>query len=377
MWKATVKGILARKVRLRLTALAVLLGVSFVSGTYVLTDTLDRSFQGLFAEFGSGIDLVVRHQAPFGGDSEPPALLRRDVVDDVRAVDGVSTANGVLFDYAQFVDRDGDNIQTGGAPTIGITWAQQGREGPLRLVRDGDRRGHPPSGRHQVAMDVGTAREYGFHVGDRVRVLLEGPAETFRIVGLFTFGDQRELGAVTFAAFDVETAESVFDAPDLVDAINVTAEPGVSPRQLRSRIQASIGPTYEVQSAADVRRGPGACGPATSSACSPSCSWASPRSGSSSARSSSSTRSRSSSRNARASSDCCGRWGRAVGRWSPRSSSRPPSWARCGRRGCRRRARSRRGLAGAGRARSGFDIPDGSLVLEHARSWPRSRWASA
>jgi putative ABC transport system permease protein len=246
MWKATVKGILARKVRLLLTALAVLLGVSFVSGTYVLTDTLDRSFQGLFDEFGSGIDLVVRHQAPFGGDSGRQRFSS-DVVDDVSAVDGVSAANGVLFDYAQFVDRDGENIQTGGAPTNGITWSQQGHEGPLRLVRDGDRRGHPPDGRHQIAMDASTAREYGFHIGDRVRVLLEGPAETFRIVALFTFGDQRQLGAVTFAAFDLETAQRVFDAPDLVDWISVTAEPGVSERELRSRIRAAIGPTYDVQ----------------------------------------------------------------------------------------------------------------------------------
>ena len=246
MWKATVKGILARKVRLLLTAFAVVLGVSFVSGTYVLTDTLDRSFQGLFGQFGSGIDLVVREHAPFGGDSGRQRFAS-DVTDRVAAVDGVNTAHGVLLDYAQFVDRDGENIQTGGAPTSGITWAQEGSNGPLRLVRDGDRIGHPPRGRHQVAMDATTAREHGFHIGDRVRVLLEGPVETFRIVGLFTFGNQRELGAVTFAAFDTETAEEVFDAPDLVDWVAVTAEPGISTRVLRSRITAVMGPTYDVQ----------------------------------------------------------------------------------------------------------------------------------
>jgi len=250
MWKVTVKGILARKVRLVLTALAVLLGVSFVSGTYVLTDTLDQSFRGLFRQFASGIDLVVRQHAPFGGDTGR-GRFPDDVVDQTAGVPGVATANGFLQDYAQFVDRSGDAIQTGGAPTRGISWSQEGRQGPLRLVSDSDRRGHPPRGRHQVAMDAGTAREFGFHIGDRVRVLLEGPAEKFTIVGIFTFGDQQEIGALTFAAFDLTTAQRVFDAPGLVDWINVTAEPGVSARELRTRVEHEVGPGYDVQFARD------------------------------------------------------------------------------------------------------------------------------
>jgi len=246
MWKATVKGILARKVRLLLTALAVLLGVSFVSGTYVLTDTLDRSFEGLFRQFGSGIDFVVRQQAPFGGDSGRERF-DTSVVDTIRTVPGVETANPVLLDYAQFVDRNGDNIQTGGAPTNGISWSQEGRQGPLQLVPDGDRRGRPPNGRHEVAMDASTAREHGFHIGDRVRVLLEGPAEKFRIVGLFTLGTQQEIGAISFAAFDTETAEEVFDAPGLADWVAVTASPGTDLRALRAEIGIAIGPTYDIK----------------------------------------------------------------------------------------------------------------------------------
>ncbi len=246
MWKVTLRGILARKVRLVLTALAVLLGVSFVSGTYVLTDTLDQSFRGLFRQFASGIDLVIRQEAPFGGDTGRdrfPGTL----VEQAAAVPGVATANGFLQDYAQFVDQQGDAIQTGGAPTRGISWSQDGSKGPLQLVADGGRRGHPPRGRHQVAMDAGTAREFGFHIGDRVRVLLEGPAERFTIVGLFTFGNQQEIGALTFGAFDLSTAQEVFGAPELVDWVNVTAEPGVSIRELRTQLGAAIGPEYDVE----------------------------------------------------------------------------------------------------------------------------------
>ena len=134
MWKATIRGLLARKVRLALTALSVLLGVTFVAGTYVLTDTLDRSFQTFFDQTVEGIDLVVRPRAPFGGDGERPRMAD-SVLATVRAVPGVRAAHGLLEDYAQFVDTSGDSIQNGGAPTIGITWAQSPKaRGPLHLV---------------------------------------------------------------------------------------------------------------------------------------------------------------------------------------------------------------------------------------------------
>jgi putative ABC transport system permease protein len=251
MWRATIRGILARKVRLALTALSVVLGVSFVAGTYVLTDTLDRSFTRVFDQTVSGVDLVVRLRAPFGGDTErdrfPDATLAQ-----VRDVAGVEAANGFLQDYAQFVDRDGEAIQTGGAPTFGIAWAQEGGNGPLRLVDDGPRRSRPPRAHGEVAMDAATARRNGFHVGDRVRVLLEGPAEEFEIVGLFGFGDTIDVGSVTFAAFDLETAQQAFDAAGQLDAINVTAEAGANTRALRARLADALGPAYEVQTATAV-----------------------------------------------------------------------------------------------------------------------------
>jgi putative ABC transport system permease protein len=163
----------------------------------------------------------------------------------------VASAHGFLQDSAQFVDSDGEAIQTGGAPTLGITWAQRRNDGPLRLVRDGDRASRPPRGRDEVAMDVTTARANDFHVGDRVRVVLEGPAQEFRIVGLFSFGDSRELGFFTFAAFDLQTAQEVFDADGLVDAVRVSAAPGVDVVELRERLKSAL-PEYQIQSASEV-----------------------------------------------------------------------------------------------------------------------------
>jgi putative ABC transport system permease protein len=259
MWKATVRGLFARKVRLALTALSVLLGVSFVAGTYTLTDTLDRSFQSFFRQTVRGIDVVVRTRAPFGGDEQRDRMPER-VVDQVRTVPDVAAAHGFLQGYAQYVDRQGDSIQNGGAPTLGITWAQSPRaHAPLHLVgararaggcvADGARSRRPVRD-HELAMDVGTARAHGFRVGDRVDVLLDGPKERFCVVGLFRFGTQSQALAVTFAAFDEQTAQRVFDAPGKVDAINVVTTPGADDRVVRRAIQERLGPGYEVTLAA-------------------------------------------------------------------------------------------------------------------------------
>ncbi|MGH9013004.1 MAG: ABC transporter permease [Acidimicrobiia bacterium] len=253
MWKATIRGMFARKVRLTLTALAVLLGVAFVSGTYVLTDTLRQSFDVVFDETVSGVDVVVRTAAP-GGEvgvlggglfgATQRDRLPDSAIDRVRAVEGVADADGVVRGYAQFVDKRGHSIQNGAVPTLGISWTSSKGEGPLQLVSDGESR--PPRADGEVAMDATTARDHGFEVGDRVEVLLQGPAEEFEIVALFGFGDTFELGGLTFAAFDLATAQRVFASPGAVDAVNVRAAPGVPQQELQLRLLTALGPGYDV-----------------------------------------------------------------------------------------------------------------------------------
>jgi putative ABC transport system permease protein len=255
MWKATFRGIAGRKVRLALTALAVVLGVAFVSGTYALTDTIHRSFQGVFRQTLAGVDLVVRRRAPFGGGGTPDRQRFSDAaVGSVRGVAGVGTADGFVEGYAQFVDRGGHAIQNTGAPTIGIAWPPSRSGGPLRLISEGTRRSRAPSRPGEVAMDLGTAHRFHFRVGDHVDVLLQGPKQRFAIVGLFGVGDRRDLGAVTFAAFELPTAQRVFASPGELDAINVTAAPRTSLAALRGRIQTTLGPEYDVDPAGQVAR---------------------------------------------------------------------------------------------------------------------------
>jgi putative ABC transport system permease protein len=246
MLKVALRGVFARKFRLALTATAVLLGVMFVTTTYVLTDTLDESFDRVFAQSLSDVDVVVRGATLRGDDDR--SRIPEGVVGDVRQVDGVAGANGFVQGYAQFVGRDGDAVDKGG-PAIGVTFVGGRRRGPMLLVDDGDTRSRVPRGGDEVAMDVDTARDAGFRVGDTVDVLSAGPRASFELVGLFTFGDGADTGPLAFAAFDLPTSQQITAAAGRLDAVYVRGDPGVSAAELRRSLRATLGPDYDVEDA--------------------------------------------------------------------------------------------------------------------------------
>ena len=244
MWNVTIRGVRARKVRLLLTALAVVLGVSFVTGVFVFTDTLRASFDRVFRETAADVDLVVRSADAPGGSLQreriPDSILR-----DVRSTPGVAAADGIVQGISKFVDRDGETIQNEFAPTLGISWPTVEGVGPLHLVDDGESR--PPRRAGEVAIDAHTAAEHGYEVGDEVGVQVHSrPVRSYRIVGRFDFGDVTDLGGVTFAAFDFEVAQQAFDADDTIDFVNVRREPAVSTDALQRDLAAQLGPGIEV-----------------------------------------------------------------------------------------------------------------------------------
>ena len=170
MWRLTIKGLLAHKLRLVLTGLAIVLGVTFVSGTLVLTDTLHNTFTGLFDTVYQHVDLEVRGTAAFSNQSGGPAIrnpFSQSLISQITAVPGVAVASGGVGGYAQYVAKNGKAITTGGAPTIGMAYEQNRQLSSLKLAE-----GSGPKSASQVVMDQGTARKYGFHVGDRVEILL-------------------------------------------------------------------------------------------------------------------------------------------------------------------------------------------------------------
>jgi putative ABC transport system permease protein len=240
---AVLKGLLAHKLRLFLTAIAVVLGVAFVAGTFVLTDTINKTFQTLFTEISAGTDITVRSASGFGDDANldvsrntiPSSLLAA-----VRAVPGVEAADGTVSGYAQFIDEQGKAVSTTGAPTLGFNWTKSGLS-PLTL-----RSGREPERDSEVVVDAVTAREHDFALGDRIKILFRGPTEEFTVVGITGFGEADNLAGATLAIFEETTAQRVFGKVGRFDSIEAKAAEGVSTLELRDRIVTLVPQGVEV-----------------------------------------------------------------------------------------------------------------------------------
>ena len=244
------KGLLAHKLRLALTSLAIVLGVTFVAGTFVLTDTLHNAFYGLVGSIYQKIDFQVRGVAEFPTKDAASAVrnpLSEDLLGTVRRVPGVQAAEGVVSGYAQFLSRDGKAIVTGPEPTIGESFDPDSQISDLRVVR-----GAPPRGADDVVMDAGTAKKYHFSVGERVRVLFSnGEVRPFTISGIAQYGSGQygsadNLAGVTFAAFTLPTAQEVLDQVGQLDNIDVVAEPAADESAVQSAIARVLPPGVEV-----------------------------------------------------------------------------------------------------------------------------------
>src|SRR3954449_1819682 len=243
MVRAVLKGVLAHKLRLFLTALAVVLGVSFVAGTFVLTDTINRTFDTLFREVSAGTDISVRAASGFGaGASSDTArdTVPASVLDTVRKVPGVKAADGSVGGYAQFVDKEGKAVTTTGAPTLGFNWTDPSLS-PLKL-----RSGREPQRDGEVVVDAITAKDHKFAIGDRVKVLFAGPAEDFTVVGITGFGDADNLAGATLAAFDRTAAQRLFKKVGRFDTVDAKAVDGVGALELRERVAAALPQGLEV-----------------------------------------------------------------------------------------------------------------------------------
>ena len=242
MWRVTIKGLLAHKLRLVLTGLAIVLGVTFIAGTFVLTDTLHSTFDTLFSNIYQNVDFQVRGVAQLGsGGGATRNPVPESVLATVRAVPGVEVAEGAVAGTAQFISHDGTAISTGGAPTLGVSWDPAQQLSPLRLAAGG-----PPTTPHDVVMDLGTAKKYGFSVGQQVRILLRGPTQTFTISGLTRFGTADNLAGATLAAFQLPTAQRILGEVGKFDAISVVAQPGADKSQVQRAIASALPRGVEV-----------------------------------------------------------------------------------------------------------------------------------
>ena len=256
MGRVTIKGLLAHKLRFALTALAVLLGVAFMSGTMVLTDTISRTFDNLFADVNKGTDAYVRSaeslSSGFGGPSRQRGRIPASLLPEIESVRGAAAAEGNIQFYAQLVDRKGDAIGNPqqGAPTLGFNWGTVKALNPYRLEPGGD----APQG-DQVVIDAASAKDAGFKVGDTITILTQGPPVQYEISGIARFGDADSAAGSTAALFDTPTAQAISGAGDQFDSISVVADPGVSQQTLKDRIAAQLdNKAYQVLTGAQITK---------------------------------------------------------------------------------------------------------------------------
>lgn len=231
MLRATFRGLLARKLRLLLSGVAIVLGVAFVSGTFILTDTLGRVFDDLFADVSRNTSVTVRAVSTVSGE-ENREPVPDSLVATVRAVEGVAEVVGYAADgHVALLDKQGKAFLTGGPPVIGVSIDVTSRQEALRV-----KRGSAPRGPDQVALDARTADKLDLRLGDRFTVLAKGPGRAVTLSGIVGLEKADSFAGATLVAADPPTAQTLFGMAGTWNGLSVAAEDGVSQQQLRDRI---------------------------------------------------------------------------------------------------------------------------------------------
>src|SRR5215213_2765850 len=249
MLRVARKVLPGRKLRTALTAIAIVLGVAMVSGTFVLTDSIDQAFDSIFSDVRNGSNVVISGKTAFkvedqGGSFAP--TLDVSLLPKVRALPGVAQAEGSVDGEAQLIGSDGKAIVYGGAPNLGFSIANGNSPfNPLTLVE-----GRWPAA-NEVVIDRSTARKEHFAIGNQVGVQAEGPIRHLRISGIVKFGSVSTIGGATLAGFDLPTAQQLFRKQGRLDEIAIRSKPGVSDPQLLKEVRAILPPTAQARSAAE------------------------------------------------------------------------------------------------------------------------------
>lgn len=253
MLRATLKSLLSRKLRLLLSGLAVVLAVMFVSGAFVLSDTLGRTFDSLFTSAYDYTDIQVtgKPKVTGAGRDGAPVNLDAATVAKAAAVPGVAKATGtVRADGARAVGHNGKAVGGApGAPRFGVNWT--GEDQLISL-----REGRGPSADDEIAINAGLAKLGNFHVGEQVGVLTLEPKKTFTVVGIFGYAGGRDsIGGEQTVAFTLPVAQRLMlGAPDVYNVIDIKVTDKKDLTKVRDALRADLGPAYQVDTGADLAK---------------------------------------------------------------------------------------------------------------------------
>jgi putative ABC transport system permease protein len=238
--KVALKGLLARKLRTALTGFAVVIGVAFVAGTFVFTDTIDASFKDLFERASKGTDVSVQSELVVEEDFATPPPMEASTLERVQSVDGVEEAAGFVSGDVSLLDREGEPIVSGGPPTILLT------QGPERFDPFTYTEGGPPDSDDEVAIDKATADEFRWGEGDTVTIAGRQPKKDYTVSGVARLGDSDNLAGSRMALVTLPEGQRVLDEDGYSD-ISVAASTGTTPEELKAAIAAELGRGYAVR----------------------------------------------------------------------------------------------------------------------------------
>jgi putative ABC transport system permease protein len=242
MAKVALRGLMDHKGRLLSTLLAVALGVAFVAGVLMLTDTMNKSFDDLFATAYEGTDAVVRSSQTVdagdaGGGPEIRGRIDASLLDTVLAAPGVADAEGSVQGFARIIDRDDDPVGNPamGPPTFGGNWQTVDRLNGFTIDD-----GRPPESAGEVVIDKGSADDTGYRVGDRVPIQTGRASAEYDLVGIARFGNADSPGGATYALWTTAEAQRLVGQPGKYDSIGVVADSGVSQTEVARSVREEL-----------------------------------------------------------------------------------------------------------------------------------------
>ena len=238
MLRAAVKAMWAHKLRLTLTALSIVLGVAFVVGSFVFTDTIQDGFDKLFGDAFAGVDVQVEAEvSDFAQQGESFPSFDEELLDQIASVSGVALAVPSVSGFAQLLDSEGNLLGISGPPKFAFSWVEDSTVNRLTIL-GGD--GRPPAGPGEVAVDMATASRHDIALDQEVDVAFENGKGRFQVVGLATSVSQTDFGASSLLFFEHRETQRLLGLEGEITAIVVRAEEGLSPEALLERIEAVL-----------------------------------------------------------------------------------------------------------------------------------------
>lgn len=247
MGKVAVRGLFARKLRLGLTVLAVVLGTTLIAGTYVFTDSINSAFDKIFTTSNKGTDAAITPHQTIDQSNNGGTLptVPASVLDQVRRSPGVAQAEGSIFDAGTILGNDGKRIGSGGAPNFIASIADVPRFEAFTV-----KQGRKPANADEATIDKATADKENWKLGDKVCAVATAPKKCYTIVGLTEIAGTN-LGGAAVLDVVLPEAQRMLGKDGGFDEIQAAAKPGVSPQQLKQELRGTLPASLDVRTGSE------------------------------------------------------------------------------------------------------------------------------